>query len=136
MDDSTEVQLVEVPKDSAAPPLKASSNGPQQQTPEELVARAIAPVKREFLRPPPVRPVSNNQEDGAVSEPKEKASQSGGVVKEKKSKRQLKRERRQVLSRSISIYIHYIYKFSVKMFVGMCVCVCVYIYIYVYVLPY
>ena len=27
-----------------------------EKTPEELVAKAIAPVKREFLCPPPVRP--------------------------------------------------------------------------------
>lgn len=77
----------------------SNSNGLTQQTPEQLVARAIAPVKVEFLRPPPVRTSSTTQNE-YVSEDrdKDKASvQPGGLVKEKKSKRQLKGERRQVL---------------------------------------
>ncbi|KAK4284795.1 hypothetical protein QN277_001577 [Acacia crassicarpa] len=73
----------------------SNSNGLTQQTPEQLVARAIAPVKVEFLRPPPARTSSTTQAED-VSEDKDKASvQSGGLLKEKKSKRQLKRERRQ-----------------------------------------
>lgn len=82
----------------------SASNGGTQQTPEELVARAIAPVKREFLRPPPVRPSSspstNTNDD--VSDEKDKPAQSA-VDKEKKSKRQLKRERRQVFIFPVSI---------------------------------
>lgn len=71
---------------SAAAPV------PAQVTPEELVAKAIAPVKREFLRPPPVRASSaTNTQNDDVAEAK-----SASLVKEKKSKRQLKRERRQV----------------------------------------
>ncbi|KAL5706559.1 tRNA-dihydrouridine(47) synthase [NAD(P)(+)] [Ranunculus cassubicifolius] len=47
------------------------------QTAEELIAKAIAPVKKEFLQPPRSNGVSSS------------------VIKEKKSKRQLKRERHQ-----------------------------------------
>lgn len=68
---------ISLPEPQAAPP-----------NPEELVAKAIAPVKAEFLRPPP----SRSRSDGAD----EKNSVSSNVVKEKKSKRQLKRERQQV----------------------------------------
>ncbi|KAL2490609.1 tRNA-dihydrouridine(47) synthase [NAD(P)(+)]-like [Abeliophyllum distichum] len=77
----------------------AAQPQPQSQlSSEELVAKAIAPVKREFLRPPPVRPSNNNTNtdrkttdgDDAVSE-----SKPAPILKEKKSKRQLKRERRQ-----------------------------------------
>lgn len=57
------------------------------------MARAVAPVKPAFLRPPPVREA-----------PKEESKASGGaggaVVAEKKSKRQLKRERKEVTNRS------------------------------------
>ncbi|XP_022763135.1 tRNA-dihydrouridine(47) synthase [NAD(P)(+)]-like [Durio zibethinus] len=74
---------------SSHPP--SNSNGTTRQTPEELVARAIAPIKREFLRPP--LPSRTTQNDTA-SDSNAKQSQSN-VVKEKKSKRQLKRERRQ-----------------------------------------
>ncbi|XP_058785073.1 tRNA-dihydrouridine(47) synthase [NAD(P)(+)]-like [Vicia villosa] len=59
------------------------------QTTDELIARCIAPVKTEFLRPPPDRTSSQNDD---VSIPKDKAPV---LAKEKKSKRQLKRERRQ-----------------------------------------
>ncbi|XVE67076.1 hypothetical protein DITRI_Ditri08aG0130900 [Diplodiscus trichospermus] len=69
----------------------SNSNGATQQTPEELVARAIAPIKREFLRPAPPSRTSQND---AASDANGKQFQSS-VVKEKKSKRQLKRERRQ-----------------------------------------
>ncbi|PRQ24078.1 hypothetical protein RchiOBHm_Chr6g0268421 [Rosa chinensis] len=66
-----------------------------ERTPEELVAKSIAPVKKQFLRAPPVRPCSKDQND-AVCEGNAKPAQSN-VVKEKKSKRQLKRERREVM---------------------------------------
>ncbi|XP_022747839.1 tRNA-dihydrouridine(47) synthase [NAD(P)(+)]-like isoform X2 [Durio zibethinus] len=69
----------------------SNTNGAAQQKPEDLVARAIAPVKREFLRPPPS---SRTTQNDAASDTNVKQSQSN-VVKEKKSKRQLKRERRQ-----------------------------------------
>ncbi|RDX71542.1 tRNA-dihydrouridine(47) synthase [NAD(P)(+)]-like protein, partial [Mucuna pruriens] len=61
-----------------------------EQTPEQLVARAIAPVKKDFLRPPPVRASSPNDD---VSIPND--TKTSVLAKEKKSKRQLKRERRQ-----------------------------------------
>lgn len=97
MSDS-EVQLGEGQNDSAA---AAASKLPVEKTPEELVAKAIAPVKREFLRPPPLRPSSNNH-GGAVSEEKAEPPQSA-IVKEKKSKRQLKRERREQKKSTLNI---------------------------------
>lgn len=60
-----------------------------EKTPGELVAKAIVPVKREFLRPPPLRPCNDVASDSKYT--------PSTFVKEKKSKRQLKRERRQVL---------------------------------------
>lgn len=79
---------------SSQPP--SNSDGATQQTPEELVGRAIAPIKREFLRPPPPsRTTQNDAASDANSSANAKQSQSS-LVKEKKSKRQLKRERLQV----------------------------------------
>lgn len=77
-------------------PPPSNLNGTRLKSPEELVAKAIAPVKPQFLRPPPAR---NNQSESdataaaAGSNSDGKASQSGIVAKEKKSKRQLKRDR-------------------------------------------
>ncbi|XP_027190841.1 tRNA-dihydrouridine(47) synthase [NAD(P)(+)]-like isoform X2 [Cicer arietinum] len=59
------------------------------QTTEQLIARCIAPVKKDFLRPPPVRTSSQNDD---IPIPNDKPPV---LAKEKKSKRQLKRERRQ-----------------------------------------
>lgn len=88
-----------IPNAAADQPL-ASSNGATHQTPEELVAKAIAPVKWEFLRPPP----SRTQND-AATEPKKADANQPGIVKEKKSKRQLKRERRQVTLVTLSVSV-------------------------------
>ncbi|KAI4300087.1 hypothetical protein L6164_033503 [Bauhinia variegata] len=71
-----------------------SNGGVAQQTPEQLVARSIAPVKKEFLLPPPLRTSSTSQNDD-VSDAKDKTPVHSGLSKEKKSRRQLKRERRQ-----------------------------------------
>lgn len=79
---------VEEPRDEGQP------GGSVEQSPEQLVARAIAPVKKDFLRPPPVRSSSPN--DG-VSIPNDN-NKTSVLAKEKKSKRQLKRERRLVPS--------------------------------------
>lgn len=62
-----------------------------EQGPEQLIARAIAPVKKNFLCPPPVRDSTPNDD---VSVPDDNKTTSV-LAKEKKSKRQLKRERRQ-----------------------------------------
>ncbi|KAG8064187.1 hypothetical protein GUJ93_ZPchr0004g40350 [Zizania palustris] len=74
------------PPDSS--PTVTEHSSPPRPSPEELVARAVAPVKPAFLRPPPVRdaPKDDNKADGGTG---------GAVVAEKKSKRQLKRERKQ-----------------------------------------
>jgi len=61
------------------------------QTPEQLVSRAIAPVKKKFLRPPPVR---SSAPDDDVSIPTE--NNNYVLAMETKSKRQLKRERLEV----------------------------------------
>ncbi|XP_065002675.1 tRNA-dihydrouridine(47) synthase [NAD(P)(+)]-like [Musa acuminata AAA Group] len=70
------------------------SEGATRPRPEDLVARAIAPVKAEYLRPPPSRSVAvdSGVEDGSNEK---KSSSTNVVVKEKKSRRQLKRERKQ-----------------------------------------
>ncbi|XP_073292768.1 tRNA-dihydrouridine(47) synthase [NAD(P)(+)]-like [Primulina huaijiensis] len=63
---------------------------------EEMVAKAIAPVKREFLCPPSVRPSdTNNINDSDGKKTDVNDTTSTPVLKEKKSKRQLKRERRE-----------------------------------------
>ncbi|KAF3435803.1 hypothetical protein FNV43_RR22895 [Rhamnella rubrinervis] len=98
--DELESKLVENPVVSAVSPSSASNT--TQKTPEELVARSIAPVKREFLRPPPVRPCSSVNHEGAISDTKDKSARSA-VDKEKKSKRQLKRERRQHQKSALNI---------------------------------
>ena len=75
------------PPDSS-PAVTTDSPPPPRPSPEELVARAVAPVKPAFLRPLPIREV-----------PKEEGKAGGGgavVTGEKKSKRQLKRERQKV----------------------------------------
>ncbi|KAL8140965.1 hypothetical protein V2J09_006986 [Rumex salicifolius] len=69
---------------------------------EELVAKAIAPVKREFLCPPPPRPSSaagKTNEEASITE----KSNSSKLVKEKKSKRQLKRERQEERKSSLNL---------------------------------
>lgn len=87
MDESLAELVVDTEKLSAEPP---PSNG-SQPTPEQLAAKAIAPVKKEFLRPPPPRPSSTS-----TGLQNDTGSQTKVVsVKEKKSKRQLKRERHQ-----------------------------------------
>ncbi|KAF7127949.1 hypothetical protein RHSIM_Rhsim11G0184600 [Rhododendron simsii] len=87
-----DVEEPKVPED--APPSDGGGGGISEKTPEELIAKAIAPVKREFLRPPPIRPCSNsNDTNDAASGTK--SAPSSSLLKEKKSKRQLKRERLQ-----------------------------------------
>ncbi|KAF2540673.1 hypothetical protein F2Q68_00028548 [Brassica cretica] len=56
-----------------------------EATSEELIERSMAPIKKEFLCPPPSR--SLKQSDVKAPHP--------SLVQEKKSKRQLKRERRE-----------------------------------------
>lgn len=80
--------------DEEEPRDEGQQGGSVEQSPEQLVARAIAPVKKDFLRPPPVRSSSPN--DG-VSIPNDN-NKTSVLAKEKKSKRQLKRERRLVPS--------------------------------------
>lgn len=60
-----------------------SKVGVNELSSQDLVAKAIAPVKREFLRPPPPRPSNHDVVSYHTN------------LKHNKSKRQLKRERRQ-----------------------------------------
>ncbi|CAN0907744.1 tRNA-dihydrouridine(47) synthase [NAD(P)(+)]-like [Linum grandiflorum] len=89
-------------------PLPLPSNGggtPKPATPEELAAKGVAPIKAQFLRPPPPSRTAQSEDaapaaisessDGATARTPAPASQSGFVTKDKKSKRQLKRERLQ-----------------------------------------
>ncbi|CAN4107437.1 unnamed protein product [Withania somnifera] len=86
--------------------LNTDDDGVSQEftTPEELVAKAIAPVKREYLRPPPSRTstVNNNISVGVQNDDAAEAK-TAPIVKEKKSKRQMKRERRQELKSPLHI---------------------------------
>lgn len=91
---SAEPSMMEDTQTSKRDDAVAPASAPAERTPEELVAKAMAPVKKEFLRPPPIRSSTSQPDDAATqTEPKSSAS----LIKEKKSKRQLKRERRQVL---------------------------------------
>lgn len=106
MEDSVTSELLDDTAVSEEPLSHSAENG-THLTPQELVAKAIAPVKREFLRPPPVRSSSNNVKDAASTaknDGDDKAAPSS-LVKEKKSKRQLKRERRQVNLSFISLCV-------------------------------
>ncbi|XP_020587460.1 tRNA-dihydrouridine(47) synthase [NAD(P)(+)]-like [Phalaenopsis equestris] len=74
------------------------------RTPEEQAAKAIAPVKAEYLRPPPSRTAFMAKiEEDAGNDVAEKKTAPSGVVKEKKSKRQLKRERKQEQKSAVHI---------------------------------
>ncbi|CAA0807685.1 tRNA-dihydrouridine(47) synthase [Striga hermonthica] len=74
--------------------VDAPCPAPAPASAEELVAKAIAPVKRAFLRPPPVRSCDDRSETGKA-DGKSAAANDAPILKEKKSKRQLKRERLQ-----------------------------------------
>ncbi|KAL3580731.1 hypothetical protein D5086_018566 [Populus alba] len=84
----------------------------QQQptaTPEQLIAKSIAPVKPQFLRPPTSRTSQNDTTSSTVSDSNNDISKSNNtnttsvVAKEKKSKRQLKRERQQEKKSSVNL---------------------------------
>ena len=101
---TTEESVVENPELSLVPPLPSEpadshSRSHSELTTEELVAKSIAPIKKHFLRPPPLRASSNDAVSQTTANAAPAPSQST-FVKDKKSKRQLKRERRQVLSLS------------------------------------
>lgn len=88
------VDGIPIAEENSSSELQSNSNGValQQLTTEELVAKSIAPIKKEFLRPPPS---SRTAQKSASSDAVESKQAQSGLVKEKKSKRQMKRERRQ-----------------------------------------
>ncbi|PHU03467.1 hypothetical protein BC332_28718 [Capsicum chinense] len=64
--DQAPVTPMKQPKTPQQPPPSTTDDGRVTQefrTIEELVEKAIAPVKREYLRPPPSRPSTNNKGD-------------------------------------------------------------------------
>lgn len=96
---TTEESVVEKPELSLVPPppsepVDSHSQSHSELTTEELVAKSIAPIKKHFLRPPPLRASSNDAVSQTTANAAPAPSQSS-FVKDKKSKRQLKRERRQ-----------------------------------------
>ncbi|KAJ8530236.1 hypothetical protein K7X08_037071 [Anisodus acutangulus] len=100
------VTAAEQPETPLQPPSSNTEDGGVSQefrTPEELVAKAIAPVKIQYLRPPPSRPTNNS--NGTVGVQRDDASEakSAHIIKEKKSKRQIKRERQQELKSPLHI---------------------------------
>lgn len=96
--ESNETALPNDDVDPLEKPYKSPpKNSAELRTTEDLVANAIAPVKVEYLRPPPSRTALTVKVEGGIdNEVDERKTASSGVVKEKKSKRQLKRERKQV----------------------------------------
>lgn len=71
-------------------------------TAEELIAKAIAPVKKQFLCTIPIKSSIQQPSDDVVSDTK--PSSNASVVKEKKSKRQAKRERKQVQKLNLLLF--------------------------------
>ncbi|XP_047328486.1 tRNA-dihydrouridine(47) synthase [NAD(P)(+)]-like [Impatiens glandulifera] len=86
MDDSHKEVVVVVETETV-------SQAMPERTPEELVAKAIAPVKKDFIRPPPIR--NKDTDTDNVNDLDTKPSAPSKIIIEKKSKRQLKRERNQ-----------------------------------------
>ncbi|XP_060168523.1 tRNA-dihydrouridine(47) synthase [NAD(P)(+)]-like [Lycium barbarum] len=86
-----------------APSVDGGGVSEEYRSPEELVAKAIAPVKREYLRPPPCRPSNNNDSSVGVQNDDAAEAKSAHIVKEKKSKRQIKRDRQKELKSPLHI---------------------------------
>ncbi|KAK9049326.1 hypothetical protein SSX86_031706 [Deinandra increscens subsp. villosa] len=86
----TEITIGEPPKIPTEPPQPARKPV-IEMTVEELVAKAIVPVKKEFICPLPTRASGDNSRLSSDERP----AATAPVSKEKKSKRQIKRERNQ-----------------------------------------
>uniref|UniRef100_UPI001CB90CFE tRNA-dihydrouridine(47) synthase [NAD(P)(+)]-like n=1 Tax=Erigeron canadensis TaxID=72917 RepID=UPI001CB90CFE len=90
---ATEVTVGEQPpKEPPQPPARKPIT---EMTVEEMVAKAIVPVKKEFIIPLPKRLTDNENGSSNDVVPASTISAPPPVSKEKKSKRQLKRERNQ-----------------------------------------
>ncbi|KAF3680789.1 hypothetical protein FXO38_02105 [Capsicum annuum] len=96
--DQAPVTPMKQPKTPQQPPPSTTDDGRVTQefrTIEELVEKAIAPVKREYLRPPPSRPSTNNKGDIVEVQNDDVAeAKSTSIIKDKKSKRQMKSKHR------------------------------------------
>ena len=104
---TTEVTVGEPPKvpTEQPPPARKPVN---ELSVEEMVAKSIVPVKKEFICPAPNRLSSDDNKSSGDAVPVSAAA-AAPVIKEKKSKRQLKRERIQVL------YVFFAYHFGLIM---------------------
>eukprot|EP00262_Sarcandra_glabra_P004678 TRINITY_DN15874_c0_g1_i2.p1 TRINITY_DN15874_c0_g1~~TRINITY_DN15874_c0_g1_i2.p1 ORF type:complete len:706 (+),score=123.64 TRINITY_DN15874_c0_g1_i2:60-2177(+) len=92
---STEVEKPKVSESiSSSSSSIAAADSCVQLKPEDLVSKSIAPVKKEYLLPLSLRPSKNAGDTNGVAE-KNIVSSASVITKEKKSKRQLKRERQQ-----------------------------------------
>ncbi|KAF3622579.1 hypothetical protein FXO37_32283 [Capsicum annuum] len=96
--DQAPVTPMKQPKTPQQPPPSTTDDGRVTQefrTIEELVEKAIAPVKREYLRPPPSRPSTTNKGDIVEVQNDDVAeAKSTSIIKDKKSKRQMKSKHR------------------------------------------
>lgn len=90
---ATEHSVGEPPKIPMEPPPPARKSAIEMSA-DELVAKSIVPVKKEFMCPAPSRLTSDNNGSSGDAIPASTTA-SAPVSKEKKSKRQLKRERNQ-----------------------------------------
>ncbi|KVI04132.1 hypothetical protein Ccrd_017553, partial [Cynara cardunculus var. scolymus] len=88
---ATEVTVGEPPKIPMELPFPARKPVNELSV-EEMVAKSIVPVKKEFMCPAPNRLTSDNNGPSGDAVPVPTTA-SAPVIKEKKSKRQLKRER-------------------------------------------
>ncbi|WOH03854.1 hypothetical protein DCAR_0623254 [Daucus carota subsp. sativus] len=87
--------MVEEPENLGDPPAQNVDTDTEQSlaTAQELIAKCIAPVKKQYLCPLPVKSSIKEASNDAVLDAK--PSSNSSLVTEKKSKRQAKRERKQ-----------------------------------------
>ncbi|PWA58991.1 hypothetical protein CTI12_AA395540 [Artemisia annua] len=93
---------VEPPTETAEPPPAAVEQQPKavrkpitEMTVEEMIAKAIVPVKKEFICSAPTRVNTDNNNNNLSNDVVSVTPSVAVPVIEKKSKRQLKRERHQ-----------------------------------------
>lgn len=104
--EETEAELIvgEPPKIPTEPP-QLPRKSVLEMSADELVAKSIVPVKKEYICPVPIRLGSDNNGPSGDAVPASTTASARPVSKEKKSKRQLKRERNQVF---ICVYAYHL----------------------------
>ncbi|KAL7588807.1 hypothetical protein Lser_V15G40297 [Lactuca serriola] len=91
---AAELIVGEPPKIPTEPP-QLPRKSVLEMSADELVAKSIVPVKKEYMCPIPIRLGSDNNGTSGDAVPASTTASARPVSKEKKSKRQLKRERNQ-----------------------------------------